>query len=137
MNELSKKLEQMQEEGEEKENEMNAKELREVLENLLISSFDQEKTMQEVRSISTSDPGYILQTQKQKDIQINLKMIEDSLYSLSKKVPQIESVVNKEIQTINLNVSKAIESLGERRTALCFLGFDPRDRCHHMDSVQQ
>ena len=117
MNELSKKLEKMQEEGEEKENEVNAKELREVLENLLTSSFDQEKIMQEVKSISTSDPGYILQTQKQKDIQINLKMIEDSLYSLSKKVPQIESVVNKEIQTINLNVSKAIESLGERRTA--------------------
>jgi hypothetical protein len=117
MNELSKKLEKMQEEGEEKESELNAKELREVLENLLSSSFDQEKTMQEVRSISTSDPGYVLQTQKQKDIQINLKMIEDSLYSLSKKVPQIQSVVNKEIQTINLNVSKAIESLGERRTA--------------------
>jgi hypothetical protein len=110
-------LEKMQEEGEEKESEVNAKELREVLENLLSSSFDQEKTMQEVRSISTSDPGYVLQTQKQKDIQINLKMIEDSLYSLSKKVPQIQSVVNKEIQTINLNVSKAIESLGERRTA--------------------
>jgi hypothetical protein len=117
MNELSKKLEKMQEEGEEKESEVNAKELREVLENLLSSSFDQEKTMQEVRSISTSDPGYVLQTQKQKDIQINLKMIEDSLYSLSKKIPQIQSVVNKEIQTINLNVSKAIESLGERRTA--------------------
>jgi len=117
MNELAKKLEKMQEEEEEKESEVNAKELREVLENLLISSFDQEKTMQEVRSIGTSDPGYVLQTQKQKDIQINLKMIEDSLYSLSKKVPQIQSVVNKEIQTINLNVSKAIESLGERRTA--------------------
>jgi hypothetical protein len=117
MNELAKKLEKMQEEGEEKENEVNTKELREVLENLLISSFDQEKTMQEVRSISTNDPRYVLQTQKQKDIQINLKMIEDSLYSLSKKVPQIESVVNKEIQTINLNVGRAIESLGERRTA--------------------
>ncbi len=117
MNELSKKLEKMQEEGEEKESEVNAKELREVLENLLSSSFDQEKTMQEVRSISNNDPGYVLQTQKQKDIQINLKMIEDSLYSLSKRVPQIESVVNKEIQTINLNVGKAIESLGERRTA--------------------
>jgi len=117
MKELSKKLEKMQEEGEEKENEVNAKELREVLENLLSSSFDQEKTMQEVRNISTSDPGYVMQTQRQKDIQINLKMIEDSLFSLSKKVPQIQSVVNKEIQTINLNVSKAIESLGERRTA--------------------
>ena len=29
----------------------------------------------------------------------------------------VNSVVNKEIQTINFNVGKAIESLGERRTA--------------------
>lgn len=117
MEKLSKKLEDMQQESEEKENEINAKELREILDNLLFSSFEQEKNMQNVRSISINDPGYVLQTQKQKDIQINLKMIEDSLYSLSKKVPQIQSVVNKEIQIINLNVSKAIESLGERRTA--------------------
>jgi hypothetical protein len=117
MKELSKKLETMKEEGEEEESEVNAKELREVLDNLIISSFDQEKTMQKVRGISTNDPEYVVQTQKQKDIQINLKMIEDSLYSLSKRVPQIQSVVNKEIQTINLNVKNAIENLGERRTA--------------------
>ena len=117
MEQLSKKLENMQEEAEEKENEINARELREILDNLLFSSFEQEKTMQTLRSININDPGYILQTQKQKDIQINLKMIEDSLYSLSKKVPQIQSVVNKEIQIINHNITKAIESLGERRTA--------------------
>lgn len=117
MKELSRKVESMQQESEEKENEVNAKSLREILDNLITSSFDQEKTMQTVRSINTSDPGYVLQTQKQKDIQVNLKMIEDSLYALSKKVPQIQSVVNKEIQTINFNVSKAIESLGDRRTA--------------------
>ncbi len=117
MQQLSKKLESMQQEGEEKENDVNVKSLREILDNLLTTSFDQEKTMQSVRGINVSDPGYIVQTQKQKDIQDNLKMIEDSLYSLSKKVPQIQSVVNKEIQTINLNVSKAIENLGDRRTA--------------------
>jgi hypothetical protein len=117
MEQLSKKLENMQQEAEEKENDVNAKELREILDNLLFSSFEQEKTMQTIRSININDPGYVLQTQKQKDIQINLKMIEDSLYSLSKRVPQIQSVVNKEIQIINHNVNKAIESLGERRTA--------------------
>ncbi|MFA5243773.1 MAG: hypothetical protein WC380_00600 [Pedobacter sp.] len=117
MEQLSKKLENMQEEAEEKENEINARELREILDNLLFSSFEQEKTMQNLRSININDPGYILQTQKQKDIQINLKMIEDSLYSLSKKVPQIQSVVNKEMQIINHNIIKAIENLGERRTA--------------------
>ncbi|MDP3467139.1 MAG: hypothetical protein Q8S11_02320 [Daejeonella sp.] len=114
---LTKDLQSMQQESEEKENEVNAKSLREILDNLLTSSFDQEKTMQTVRQINSSDPNYIIQSQKQKDIQVNLKMIEDSLYSLSKKVPQIQSVVNKEIQAINFNVGKAIESLGERRTA--------------------
>lgn len=117
MEQLSKKLENMQQEAEEKENEINARGLREILDNLLFSSFEQEKTMQNLRSININDPGYILQTQKQKDIQINLKMIEDSLYSLSKKIPQIQSVVNKEIQIINHNITKTIESLGERRTA--------------------
>lgn len=117
MEQLSKKLENMQQQDEEKENDLNARELREILDNLLSSSFDQEKTMQTIRLININDPGYVLQTQKQKDIQINLKMIEDSLYSLSKKVPQIQSVVNKEIQIINHNITRAIESLGERRTA--------------------
>ncbi len=117
MKQLSKKLESMQQESEEQENEVNTKNLREILDNLITSSFDQEQTMQSVRGINTSDPSYVLQTQKQKDIKDNLKMIEDSLYSLSKKVPQIQSVVNKEIQAINFNVGKAIESLGERRTA--------------------
>jgi hypothetical protein len=114
---LSKDLQSMQQESEEKESEVNAKSLRKILDNLIISSFDQEKTMQVVRQISSNDPNYIIQSQKQKEIQINLKMIEDSLYSLSKKVPQIQSVVNKEIQAVNLNIGKAIENLGERRTA--------------------
>lgn len=117
MQQLSKKLEAMQQESEEEENEVNVKALREILDNLITSSFDQEKTMQMVRGINTSDPSYVLHTQKQRDIKDNLKMIEDSLYALSKKVPQIQSVVNKEIQVINFNVGKAIESLGERRTA--------------------
>ncbi len=117
MEQLSKKLESMQQENEEEENQVNMQNLREILDNLLTTSFDQEKVMQSLRSLKGNDPAYVLQTQKQKDIKDNLKMIEDSLYSLSKTVPQIQSVVNKEIQTINLNVTKAIESLADRRTA--------------------
>lgn len=117
MQQMAKKLEEMQQEDEEEENSANAKDLREILDNLVTSSFDQEKTMQTVRITNTSDPGYVLQTQKQKDIKDNMKMIEDSLYSLSKKVPQIQTVVNKEIQAINYNIGKAVESLSERRTS--------------------
>lgn len=117
MKQLSEKLEKMKEENEEQENQVNSQALREILDNLLTSSFDQEKIMQSLRNTSGTDPGYIVQTQKQKDIQDNLKMIQDSLYALSKKVPQIESVVNKEVQLINTNISKALEHLSERKTS--------------------
>ena len=117
MQKLSQKLENMQQEGEEEETDINIQALREILDNLVTTSFDQEKTMQTLRSTNPADPKYISHTQKQKDIKDNLKMIEDSLYSLSKKVPQIQSVVNKEIQTINSNISNALDNLAERRTA--------------------
>ncbi len=116
MNELAKKMKDMGDQSSMKENDLNAKALREILKNVLNSSFDQEKTMLAIRSKASNDPEYVTITQKQKDIQDNLKMVEDSLYALSKKVPQIESTVNKEIQTINFNVGKAIESLADRRT---------------------
>ena len=117
MQQLSQKLESEQQEGEEEENNINIQNLREILDNLLRTSFDQERIMRALKSINSADPEYISYTQKQKDIKDNLKMVEDSLYSLSKKVPQIQSAVNKEIQVINLNINSSLENLGERRTA--------------------
>ncbi|WP_207429549.1 DUF4175 family protein [Pedobacter sp. SYSU D00535] len=117
MRQLSKKLEQMQQENEQEENQVNMQNLREILDNLLTSSFDQEKVMQELRGISANDPNYVRLTQKQKDIKDNLRTVQDSLYALSKKAPQIESVINKEIQAINQNIDAALTHLGERRTS--------------------
>lgn len=117
LSQLSKKLKEMGDQSSMQENSLNAKALREILKHVLNSSFEQEHTMLAIRSKASNDPEYVTLTQKQKDIQDNLKMVEDSLYSLSRKVPQIESTVNKEIQSINLNVDKAITSLADRRTA--------------------
>jgi len=113
---LAQKMEDMQNENEMKEQQINMQELREILSNLLTSSFDQEAVMQNLKTISTNDPNYLTLSKKQKDIKDNLKMVQDSLYSLSRKVPQIESVINKEIQTINTNIDFALEQLSERRT---------------------
>jgi hypothetical protein len=117
MQELSNKLKKMQEEEEESENEINKAGLRQLLENLVKTSFEQEKIMKDLRGMSTINPNYISTTQKQKNIQSNFKLIEDSLYALSKRIPQIESAANKEVELINLNIKKAIENLAERKTA--------------------
>lgn len=117
MQQLSKKLKQDNEEQEGQETNLNAQQLRELLKNLVNSSFDQEKLMQTFRSTSALAANYVTLSQKQKDIKDNLKTAEDSLYSLSKRVPQIQSTVNEEIRSINDHINKAIDNLGDRRTA--------------------
>jgi len=116
MEKLSKKMGEMQQQGEEMENNLNAKELRKLLENLLNTSFEQEKVMLTLKKTTSADPSYIGNVQKQRNIKDNLKTIADSLYALSKRVPQIESTVNEEMNKINFNLDKSLESLGERRT---------------------
>ncbi|WP_253249006.1 DUF4175 family protein [Pedobacter sp. AJM] len=116
MEKLSKKMKDMQQQGEEQENNLNAKELRRLLENLLHTSFEQEKVMLTLKKMTAADPAYTTNVQKQRNIKDNLKTIADSLYALSKRVPQIESTVNEEMNKINFNLDKSLDRLGERST---------------------
>lgn len=116
MRQMAKKMKESQEQNEMESLQVNIQDLREVLANLLTSSFEQEKVMLTLKRTSPNDPGYVKLTQNQKDIKNNLKMVQDTLYSLSRQIPQIESVINKEIQTINTNIDLALQQLAERRT---------------------
>ena len=113
---LAQKMKQKDEESEGNENTVDVQQLRELLKNLVNSSFNQEKVMQTLKTTSPTDPNYISLAQKQKDIKDNLRTAEDSLYSLSKRVPQIQSTVNKEIAGINDHIDKALTNLGDRQT---------------------
>ncbi|SDK87270.1 hypothetical protein SAMN04487898_112185 [Pedobacter sp. ok626] len=117
MEQQAKKMAEMQQESAETENNVNAQELRQLLENLLKTSFDQEKVMLNLRRLNNNDPQYTANVQKQREIKDNMKTIADSLFSLSKRVPQIETAVNEEMQKINFNIDKGLENLGERNTA--------------------
>ena len=117
MQQLAQKMKENQQQGEEEESKTNAEELRRLLENLLSTSFEQEKVMLALRRMANNDPAYLPNVQQQNTIKDNMKTIADSLFSLSKRVPQIESTVNAEVEKINFNINKAIDFLGDRRTA--------------------
>jgi len=116
MKQLSEKMQQKEQEGEESQNEVDAQQLRELLKNLINSSFAQEKVMQTLKGTSTNDPNYIMLAQTQKNIKDNLKTAEDSLYALSRRIPQIQSTVNQEIAGINDHIDEALQNLGDRVT---------------------
>ncbi|MDB4918473.1 DUF4175 family protein [Mucilaginibacter sp.] len=117
MKQLADKMQQKEAEGEESANMVDAQQLRELLKNLVNSSFEQEKVMQTLKNTNPSDPGYIKLAQDQKNIKDNLKTAEDSLYALSRRIPQIQSTVNTEVTSINNHIEDALENLGDRRTA--------------------
>ncbi|HTE01024.1 MAG TPA: DUF4175 family protein [Mucilaginibacter sp.] len=116
MQQMASKMQQKEDEGEENQNNADAGQLRELLKSLVNSSFDQEKVMETLKNTAPSDPNYIILAQKQKDIKDNLKTAEDSLYALSRRVPQIQSTVNREIASINSHIDQSLSDLGERRT---------------------
>lgn len=117
MKQLAEKMDQKEQEGEQTENNVDAQQLRGLLKNLVNSSFEQERVMQTFKTTNPSDPNYITLSQNQKNIKDNLKTAEDSLYALSRRIPQIQSTVNEEIAGINNHIDQALENLGDRRTA--------------------
>jgi hypothetical protein len=52
--------------------------------------------------------------QQQRKLKDDSRIIEDSLFALSKRVAQIQSIVNQEIGKINQNVEASIEHLEDR-----------------------
>jgi hypothetical protein len=117
MDQLAQKMQQQQQQMQQEANSEDAKSLRQILDNLLELSFDQEALMNDLKKIRTDNPQYPKIAQQQKKLQDDSKMIEDSLLALSKRVPTIKSAVNREISAINMNMEKAIGALAERQTS--------------------
>lgn len=88
--------------------------LRQILENLVEVSFSQEKVMQEMKQQMGYSPRYVQLSQEQKRIVDEMKLIEDSLFALSKRQPRVKSFINKEVTRINDNLDQAIGKLRSR-----------------------
>lgn len=116
MQEMSQMMDMMmqQQQAESMQEDLDA--LRALLENIIQLSFDQEDLMDKMRNLPSDDPKYVKFGQQQRKLKDDAKMVEDSLFALSKRVTQIQSIVNREINQVNDNMSKALEDIGERRT---------------------
>ena len=114
MQKMSEMLFDMQQEMEEEALGEDINALRLILENLVRSSFDQENLISRLSGTPINSPKYPEVAEKQKDIQDNLIVVEDSLFALSKRQSMIEPFVNREISAINNNIANTLEMLTSR-----------------------
>lgn len=116
MKDLSDKMKSMQSSEEQESLEEDINKLRMILENLVQLSFDQEKLKKQLNRTQPNNPKYVEIASDQRELSDDAKMIEDSLFALSKRISQISSFVNKEISLINYNMDESIAHLAERRS---------------------
>ncbi len=90
------------------------KAIRQLLENIVRLSFDQEKLMNELKAVNVNNPKYVQLMSAQQKIRENSKMVEDSLFALARRQDNISSFVTKQMNDVNRYLSKAISRLEDR-----------------------
>lgn len=123
MKKMSEKLKQMQMEMEMESNAENMEDLRDILSNLIEVSFEQEKLLDETQITQRNDPKYPAIISKQKKLNQDFKMIEDSLVSLSKRQASISPMINKELSSIDRDMKSSLDLLLDMNT----IGYAGRD----------
>ena len=117
MKQMAEQMEAMQQEAEEKSASEDMDALRDLLENILTLSFDEEGLMADVKTTDEQDPRYVRHGQRQRKLKDEAVMVEDSLFALSMRIPQLASAVNREIGLVNRHMGKALDGFGDRLTA--------------------
>ncbi len=117
MKEMAQGMKDMMQQANQEQIEEDLEALRQLLENLVTLSFDEEETMEDIGEAQINTPHYVALVQKQYKIKDDFKIVEDSLQALSKRVFEIESFVTEKVTEVKRNIKESLEHLEERKTS--------------------
>jgi hypothetical protein len=101
MEEMADRLEQDMNESELEEISEDIAVLRQILDNLVQISFDQEDVMKATQRLGPRSSNYTNQISKQHKVKDNMKMVEDSLLALARRQLSVKPFITKEVTKIN------------------------------------
>jgi hypothetical protein len=101
MEELANQMKQNMLEEEMEELGEDITKLRQVLDNIIKTSFQEEELMLQISKTSVQDPAMRQIIQSQFHLRDNLKMIEDSIAAIARRQEMVEPFISKEIAKIN------------------------------------
>lgn len=112
--EAKDQLEGMQMEMEQESKEENLEDLKQLLDNTLKLSFDQEALISTTNKTNINNPQFKDVLKQQKKLMDDSKVVEDSLLALSKRIIELKSIVNKEVTLVKSNMEKSLLHLEDR-----------------------
>ncbi len=115
MKDMANQMEMQMQQGEMEQMQEDMQALRQLLENLVGLSFDQEDLVKEFDKTSINTPRYVELVQEQNKVKDDFRLVEDSLQALSKRLFQIETFITDKVGEIKDNMGQSLEHLEERQ----------------------
>lgn len=116
MKELSKGMQMQMMAGQMDTLEEDAKMLRQIVDNLVIFSFEQEDLMETFKTIDYGHPIFGKKLNVQNDLKINFEHIDDSIFALSLRQPIIGAEITNTLTEIQYNIDKSLDHLAQDQT---------------------
>ena len=93
----------------------NIDDLRKILDNLIIFSFKQEGLLIKFNAISVSHPDFANELKNQNELKTYFEHIDDSLFVLSMRLPQLTTKIQTELSNTHYNLGESLENLSNNR----------------------
>ena len=115
MQEMAEQLEMGMQGGQQDQMGEDIEMIRQLLENILTLSFDEESLIADFNKTNKETIKYVELVQNQFKIQDDFSIVRDSLHALSKRNDKIESFVMEKVADIDNNLDKSLKQLEERQ----------------------
>lgn len=115
MKKMSQQMESSMMSGGGEQMQEDAEMLRQILDNLVVFSFEQEALLENFKEIDNRNANFGANLRRQNELRSIFEHVDDSLFALSLRQPMISETVNKEVIDVYFNIDKALERLSENR----------------------
>ncbi|WP_397364169.1 DUF4175 family protein [Olleya sp. R77988] len=113
MKKMSMKMQMQMGASGQKQLEEDIEMLRQILDNLVVFSFDEESLMNQFKSIEINHNEYATHLKKQKELRTHFEHVDDSLFAISLRQPMFSENINREINEVYFNIDKSLAQLSE------------------------
>lgn len=114
MKSMSESMSSAMMEMEMEQNAEDMKAIRQLLENIVALSFDEERLMADFGSSAINTPRYVDLVQQQFKLNNDFQLVQDSLLALAKRNLNIESYITEKVTDIKRDLKESVDELEQR-----------------------
>ncbi len=115
MKEMGANMSNQMAEGDMEQLDEDIKMLRQILDNLLAYSFEQENVMGKFRGTTHHSASFSRNLKIQQDLKQQFSHVDDSLFALSLRQPMITEAITAEVGNVHYSIDKALTDLADNQ----------------------